>query len=67
MAIKIHFDLSMVECISVDDFDVSTTTPGLVVDLQKPMTKVVMKNTQPVYIDPDMVGYVRNDTLTFEK
>ena len=65
---KIHFDLGKVHSISTDDIEVpKKSRKQPVLDLNAPMTKVILVNSQPIYIDPKMVGYVEDDELRFEK
>jgi len=67
---KISFDLKHVLGISIDDSSLEIPKKGnktIHLNLLKPMTKVILANTQPIYIDPDMVGYIENDELRFEK
>jgi hypothetical protein len=61
---SIKFRLADVSYIAIDDFEMPTD--GTLIDLKKPLTKVVLKNTQPVYLDSDMVGYVKDEYLLFE-
>ena len=67
---KISFNLEHVLGISIDDTDLELPKKGnrvVNLNLLKPKTKVILTNTQPIYIDPDMVGYIENDELRFEK
>ena len=67
---KISFNLDHVLGISIDDEGLKISKKGnrtIHLNLLKPMTKVILSNTQPIYIDPDMVGYIENDELRFEK
>jgi len=67
---KISFNLDHVLGISIDDTDLDIPKKGnktIHLNLLKPKTKVILTNTQPIYIDPDMVGYIENDELRFEK
>jgi len=65
---KISFNLDHVLGISIDDSDIDIPKKrNAVINLLKPKTKVILTNTQPIYIDPDMVGYVEDDELRFEK
>ena len=67
---KISFKLDHVLGVSIDDSKIDIPKKGsktINLNLLKPKTVVTLINTQPVFIDSDMVGYVEDDELRFEK
>jgi hypothetical protein len=61
---SIKFNLDNVDHVSVEKLDPPKDD---IVNIIPPLTIVVLKNTQPIFVDHNMVGYVRDGFLIFEK